>query len=155
MFDSRAEERLPEGELDFAHYRALHRHFFQDVYDWAGEIRAIRTGKGGNWFCYPEYIEGEADRVFRELAARNYLADNPGKQEFAAEAAWILSEINAIHPFREGNGRIQLVFLTMLARNAGLRINERKLRPQQFLAAMIQSFGGELAQLTSEIARLL
>ena len=46
MFDSRAEERLPEGELDFAHYRALHRHFFQDVYDWAGEIRAIRTGKG-------------------------------------------------------------------------------------------------------------
>ena len=128
---------------------------FQDVYDWAGEIRAIRTGKGNNWFCYPEYIEGEADRVFRELAARNYLADNPGKQEFAAEAAWILSEINAIHPFREGNGRIQLVFLTMLARNAGLRINERKLRPQQFLAAMIQSFGGEPAQLTSEIARLL
>ena len=88
-------------------------------------------------------------------SARNYLADNPGKQEFAAEAAWILSEINAIHPFREGNGRIQLVFLTMLARNAGLRINERKLRPQQFLAAMIQSFGRELAQLTSEIARLL
>ncbi|WDZ81644.1 Fic family protein (plasmid) [Ensifer adhaerens] len=63
MFDSRATEDLPDGELDFAHYRALHRHFFQDVYDWAGEIRAIRTGKGGNWFCYPEYIESEADKI--------------------------------------------------------------------------------------------
>lgn len=154
MFDSRAEERLPDGALDFTHYRALHHHFFQDVYDWAGQIRTIRTGKGNNWFCYPEYIEAEATRVFGELAARNHLAD-AGKQEFADGAAWFLSELNAIHPFREGNGRIQLVFLTMLARKAGLRFNERKLRPKPFLEAMIQSFGGKLGPLTAEIARLL
>lgn len=155
MFDSRAEERLPDGALDFAHYRALHHHFFQDVYDWAGEIRSIRTGKGTNWFCYPEHIAREADRVFGELAARNHLADSPGKREFAEGAAWFLSEINAIHPFREGNGRVQLVFLTMLARNAGISLNDRKLRPKPFLAAMIRSFSGDLAPLTAEIARLL
>jgi cell filamentation protein len=155
MFDSRAEERLPHGALDFAHYRALHHHFFQDVYDWAGEIRTIRTGKGNNWFCYPEYIEGEANRLFGELAAGNLLADSSGKQEFAEGAAWFLSEINAVHPFREGNGRVQLVLLTMLARNAGFRIHERKLRPQPFLAAMIESFNGDLAALTAEIVRLL
>ena len=154
MFESRAEERLPEGALDFAHYRELHHHYFQDVYDWAGEVRDIRIGKGGNWFCYPEYIGVEAQRLFGELAARNHLADAPGKREFAEGAAWFLSELNAIHPFREGNGRIQLVFLTMLARNANLRINERRLRPKPFLDAMISSFDGELEPLIEEIRRL-
>lgn len=155
MFDSRAAERLPDGALDFVHYRALHRHFFQDVYDWAGDIRTIRTGKGTNWFCYPEHIGREAKRVFSELADRNHLADRQGKTEFAEGAAWFLSEINAIHSFREGNGRIQLVFLTMLARNAGFRLHERRLRPDPFLAAMIASFRGEVAPLETEIARLL
>lgn len=155
MFESRAEELLPEGALDFAHYRTLHYHYFQDVYDWAGDVREIRTGKGDNWFCYPEYIVTQAERLFGDLAARNHLADMPGKREFARGAARFLSDLNAIHPFREGNGRIQLVFLTMLARNAGLRLDERKLRPKPFLGAMIASFDGELEPLIEEIRRLL
>lgn len=155
MFESRAVERLPDGALDFAHYLALHHHYFQDVYVWAGEIRRIRTGKGTNWFCYPEHIEAQATRLFSELATRDFLTRVNTKREFAEEAAWFLSELNAIHPFREGNGRIQLVFMTMLARNAGLGINERKLRPAQFLRAMILSFEGELAPLAEEINRLL
>lgn len=69
MFESRAEERLPEGALDFTHYLALHHHYFQDVYDWAGDVRGIRTGKGSNWFCYPEYIVTQAEQLFGELAA--------------------------------------------------------------------------------------
>lgn len=155
MFESRAMERLPDGTMDFAHYRALHRHYFQDVYDWAGLIRDVRTGKGNNWFCYPEHIAAQAEQLFGELEDRSHLADRAGKREFAEGAAWFLSEINAIHPFREGNGRIQLVFLTMLARNAGLRINERRLRPEPFLQAMIASFNGELDTLVQEIERLL
>lgn len=155
MFQSRAREELPDATFDFEHYRTLHRHFFQDVYDWAGDVRTIRTGKGDNWFCYPEYIESEAGRVFRELVARNCLADCADRDEFARGAAWFLSEINAVHPFREGNGRIQLVFLTLLARNAGYKVNERKLRAKPFLHAMIQSFGGHLDPLVSEIRRIL
>lgn len=155
MFDSRAGEALPEGELDFAHYCALHRHFFQDVYDWAGEMRTIRTGKGDNWFCYPEYIESEANRLFGELASHGYLAAAESKNAFAREAAWLLAELNAIHPFREGNGRIQLVFLTMLTRNAGYELDEGKLRPEPFLKAMIGSFGGELEPLASEIRKII
>jgi cell filamentation protein len=139
----------------FSHYRSLHRHFFQDVYDWAGEKRAIRTGKGDNWFCYPEFIESEAEKLFRELASRGYLAGIEDKDAFAEEVAWFLAELNAIHPFREGNGRIQLVFLTMLARNAGYELDEDRLRPKPFLDAMIVSFGGNLAPLTVEIRRML
>lgn len=102
MFDSGAEEALPDGDLDFTHYRALHRHFFQDVYEWAGETRTIRTGKGENWFCYPE---NEANRLFNDLAARDHLANTESKDAFAGDAGWLLAEINAIHRFREGNGR--------------------------------------------------
>lgn len=155
MFDSRAQEDLPDGNFDFEHYRSLHRHFFQDVYEWAGECRTIRTGKGQNWFCYPEFIENEANRLFRELAARDYLANEGDEDTFAASAAWFLSEINAVHAFREGNGRIQLVFLTMLARNAGFEVNEDNLRPTAFLNAMIRSFNGDLGPLSTEIRRLL
>lgn len=155
MFNSRAEEDLPAGTLDFDHYRAIHHHFFQDVYDWAGEIRAIRTGKGQNWFCYPEYIEDQASHLFDELAAKNHLTDTAKKREFAEGAAWFLSEINAIHPFREGNGRVQLVFLTMLARNAGYVLDESHLEPEPFMAAMISSFDGDLGSLTDQIEALL
>ncbi|QFT68628.1 Fic family protein [Labrenzia sp. ac12] len=155
MFDSRAQEDLPEGNFDFKHYKSLHRHFFQDVYEWAGECRKIRTGKGQNWFCYPEYIEKQANRLFQQLADREFLANEADEDAFAESAAWFLAEINAIHAFREGNGRIQLVFLTMLARNAGFELNEDNLRPEEFLNAMIRSFDGELAPLTAEIRRLL
>lgn len=155
MFDSRATEELPSGDLDFEHYRSLHRHFFQDVYDWAGEIRTIRTGKGQNWFCYPEFIETEAKRLFNRLTERAYLANTDDENAFAEGAAWFLSELNALHPFREGNGRIQLVFLTMLARNAGYELDDDNLRPAPFMEAMIVSFSGELAPLTHEIRRLL
>jgi|ERR1700724_1514040 cell filamentation protein len=35
--DARADEEAPGGDLDYAHFKAIHRHLFQDVYDWAGE----------------------------------------------------------------------------------------------------------------------
>ncbi|WHA39738.1 Fic/DOC family protein [Agrobacterium larrymoorei] len=155
MFDSRSEEELPEGNLDFAHFCALHHHFFQDVYEWAGQPRTIRTGKGENWFCYPEYIVSQATKLFAELARHNYFLDVADKAEFAKAAAWFLSELNAIHVFREGNGRIQLVFLTLLARHADFELDEDQLRPEAFLSAMIASFDGELDALESEIQRLL
>lgn len=155
MFDSRADERLPDGDLDLVHYCALHRHFFQDVYDWAGQIRTIRTGKGNNWFCYPEHIEAQSEQLFDQLAERGFLTAAPDADAFAAGAAWFLGELNAIHPFREGNGRTQLVFLTLLTRNAGYRLNERKLRPEPFLAAMITSFSGDTGPLAAEIRRTL
>ena len=50
----RSEEPLPDGDFDPAHYCAVHRHLFQDVYEWAGQYRTVRTSKGGNVFCYPE-----------------------------------------------------------------------------------------------------
>jgi cell filamentation protein len=52
----RSTEPLPAGKLDDKHYRAIHRHLFQDVYEWAGKPRSVRISKGGNPFCYPELL---------------------------------------------------------------------------------------------------
>lgn len=65
--DVRAGEELPAGDLDFAHFKAIHGHQFQDVYDWAGKIRTVRISKGGNMFCFPENIENEARKLFVQL----------------------------------------------------------------------------------------
>lgn len=155
MFQTRSEEELPLGNFDLKHYQLLHHHFFQDVYEWAGKLRVIRTSKGVNSFCYPEYIETEMNRIFAELAAENYLLDIEDKANFAPRAAYYLSEINAVHPFREGNGRIQLTFLTLLAFNAGFELNENKIEETPFLQAMITSFDGDLEPLTNQIEVML
>lgn len=151
---TRADEPLPDGELDFAHYKALHRHLFQDVYSWAGEPRTIRIGKGGSWFCYPEHIDREMARIFAELAAAGHLVGLE-RDAFAAQAADVLAEINAVHPFREGNGRTQFSFLILLAENAGFTIGLDDLDHDAFLKAMIVSFHGEPAPLARIIASLL
>jgi len=70
---ARAAEPLPEGTLDFTPYEAVHNHLFQDVYEWAGQVRTVRMFKGGNPFCFPENIENQATKLFGELQADNFL----------------------------------------------------------------------------------
>ncbi|WP_367383422.1 Fic family protein [Roseobacter sp. HKCCD8198] len=119
-------KQLKALDVDYAHYRAIHYHFFQDVYAWAGQPRQIRTAKGGNWFCYPEYIDTEMTRIFRELAEENHLAKTNSLQDFARRAAHYIADINAVHPFREGNGRCQLTLLDTLMQVAGLEMAAQK-----------------------------
>lgn len=141
LFLLRADEALPAGALDVPHYLALHRHLFQDVYAWAGEIRKIRIGKGNTWFAYPEYIQTWLDGAFAEYGDPDALTD-ASPEEFAGKTAHLLAEINAAHPFREGNGRTQLTFLHLLAANAGYVVNDDVLEPERVMAAMIESFNG-------------
>jgi cell filamentation protein len=111
---ARALEALPEGELDFKHFKAVHHHLFQDVYEWAGQIRIVRISKGGNPFCFPENIDGQAAKLFDNLRQTDFLRYLVA-QAFSVKAAHFLAELNAIHAFREGNGRTQLTFFTLLA----------------------------------------
>jgi len=69
MSSLRAEEPLPRGRFGPAHYRAIHRHLFGDVYTWAGRYRTVRTAKGGNVFCYPEHIDAQMNAPFLRLRA--------------------------------------------------------------------------------------
>lgn len=152
--NQRAQEPFPEGGFDYAHYLSIHRHLFQDVYEWAGKRRDIRIGKDGNWFCFPEHIDDQMNRLFAELAEDRYLTDLDDAA-FAKKAAHHLAELNAIHPFREGNGRTQLSFLTLLADQAGHPLKMDRLDPTLMLEATIMSFGGDEGALEKLLASLL
>lgn len=150
----RGDEPLPRGRLGYAHYRAIHRHLFQDVFDWAGEVRTVRIAKGGSMFCYPEHIDGEMRRLFARLGADRFLRELPATA-FAPRAAHLLAELNAIHPFREGNGRTQLTYLTLLASRAGHPLALERMDPAAMLAGMVTSFQSNEAPLASLIAELI
>lgn len=150
----RANEPLPQGRLGYTHYRSIRRHLFQDVYAWAGRIRTVRVAKGGNAFCYPEYIDGEMKELFAALAKEKNFKELDA-ETYAAKATHFLAELNAIHPFREGNGRTQLSFLTLLSEHAGHLLDLDKLDPEEFLAATIGSFGGNEKSLRAVIKKLI
>ncbi|OLP57674.1 adenosine monophosphate-protein transferase [Rhizobium rhizosphaerae] len=154
LFLIRADEPLPDGALDRAHYMAIHHHLFQDIYDWAGQPRTIRIGKGGNWFCYPEYIDRQMDLVFAKLERNGFLT-GLSPEEFARQATDFLADLNAIHPFREGNGRTQLTFLSLLAENGGLPFNDDLLDRHRVIGAMIDSFDGRIEPLRQLILDLV
>jgi cell filamentation protein len=150
----RADEPLPEGRLSIRHYRAIHHHLFQDVYAWAGKFRTVRLGKDGNAFCYPENIAREMQRLFADLRRQRHLKGLQ-PEAFAAAAAHFLATLNAIHPFREGNGRTQISFLTLLADRADHPVNLDRLAPERFLDAMIESFHGNEQSLMAEVRQLI
>jgi cell filamentation protein len=151
---ARAQEPLPEGALDFTHYKAVHHHLFQDVSDWAGQARTVRISKGGNPFCFPENIDDQATKLFDDLRTAGYLR-NLDALDFSAKAAHFLAELNAIHAFREGNGRSQLTFFALLADYAGHPLNLDKLEAEEMLEPMIASFGGDEHRLAAIIGKLI
>jgi cell filamentation protein len=139
-----------KGRFDLAHLQAIHRYLFSDVYEWAGQFRTIDIGKGGNRFAHYGHIESAAAAIFTQLANEKHLA-GLGPADFSARAAYYLGEPNALHPFREGNGRTQREFLSHLAQVNGFYIAWENLSQADMLAAAIQSFHGDASKLATLI----
>jgi cell filamentation protein len=150
----RADEPLPQGRLSVRHYQAVHRHLFQDVYAWAGRFRTVRLGKDVSAFCYPENIRREMQHLFSDFRQQNHLREL-SPSAFAMAAAHFLATLNAIHPFREGNGRTQTSFLALISDRAGHPLAFERLVPARFLAVMIESFHGDERPLAAEIRQLI
>lgn len=124
--------------ISYEGYKAIHEHVFQDVYEWAGEVRTIPIEKGGTRFELPERIDGEMQRSFKELGAENNLQDLP-IDKFAERAASYLDDINITHPFREGNGRTQRLFLRNLAEQGGYDLRISGIDRDDWMNASIES----------------
>jgi cell filamentation protein len=105
------------GDYDLAHLRRFHRVVFGDLYPWAGELRTVSIAKGDP-FCLPQHIESFAHDTFTRLAAADYLR-GLDRAEFIDGVTELLDDLNALHPFRDGNGRTQRAFCAQLARHAG------------------------------------
>lgn len=106
---------------DLAHLCAIHRRIFGDIYEWAGQIRTVAIAKG-NLFCLPQYIESSSAGIFRTLRGENFLRGLE-RGPFIDRLTFYLGEVNAVHPFREGNGRTQRAFFEQLAHDAGFTLS--------------------------------
>jgi cell filamentation protein len=112
------------GRFDLAHLLAIHRHIFQDVYEWAGQFRTVNISKGGHLFGLAAFLEPALRQILEKLARESYLVELDAAT-FAGRAAWFLGELNAAHPFREGNGRTQREFIREVGLQAGHYIDWR------------------------------
>jgi cell filamentation protein len=120
----------------------------------AGRYRTVRMTKDRSPFCFPENIAGEMRALFARLHGADLLRGRKA-EAFVAEAAAFLAYLNAIHPFREGNGRTQLTFTALLAARAGHPFKLSRLDPGRFLQAMIASFVGAEAPLGRQLRNLV
>lgn len=137
-------ENPPPTFFDLAHLRAIHRHLFQDVYAWAGKLRTVDMAKGNSRFGSHLHIENYLSRAFDQLAAeRDFWGKFPGAVDWAERFAHYLGEINAAHPFREGNGRVQRLFIGQLAQEFGFEIRWDRMTVPEMIAASIASFEGD------------
>jgi len=127
-----------KGNFDFKHLCAIHKYLFGDLFKWAGEIRWVNIAKG-NMFCNYEFIQANADELFKKLKNENFLKDT-SKNEVSIRLAYYLSEINVLHPFREGNGRTQRLFIEYLAESIGYRIDFSEVTEKEMVDASATSF---------------
>lgn len=150
----RIAQGIPAGQFDLNHLKSIHHHLFQDIYDWAGEIRQVDMNKGGQWFHPHDRIEmGMAD-IHKRLCAQECLK-GLSRIEYAKQAGVILGDINALHPFREGNGRTQLLYLKQLTNEAGHNIDLTKLTREPWIEASIKSHAGDYSLMQEQITNAL
>lgn len=125
--------------LDADGYRALHKHLFQDLYDWAGEDRTVNIGKGGSLFAHAPYVANALAAVFKDLASQSHLKGLP-REEFYDRLGHHLNELNAVHPFREGNGRTMRHHAAQIARDAGHSLRIASIDRQMWMDASRHGF---------------
>ncbi|ODU00677.1 MAG: hypothetical protein ABS81_22900 [Pseudonocardia sp. SCN 72-86] len=142
------------GSYDLAHLRAVHRFVFGDLYPWAGELRTVTLGKGGQMFCPPQDVEPRAAQVFLGLSARDHLR-GLGRETFLDEVTDLLAAVTFLHPFREGNGRAQRAFVAQLARDAGHKLDWSTLDAAENVAASRAAQDGNLKPLRALLDALL
>ncbi|MGN1280602.1 MAG: Fic/DOC family protein [Succinivibrio sp.] len=134
------------GSFDLDHLKKIHHYIFQDIYSWAGKLRTVNISKE-ILFCDARFIEKELERLFLKLKQDNYLR-NCSDCDIAAKAAFYLGEINAIHPFREGNGRSQREFIRELLLPLGYYVDYSRVDAKMMLYASINAFAGDYALMT-------
>jgi len=133
----------PVGRFDLDHLRGIHRHLFQDVYEWAGRERTVNFSKRDaadpRWksvFASHDLIPVIADSVSRDLAAWDKGLAPP---DFVNRITATYIKLNFMHPFPEGNGRSTQLFIKQLAEGAGYAIDYRKVAALEWNIAAARS----------------
>jgi cell filamentation protein len=129
--------------VDFGYYKNIHKLMFDEIYDWVGKIRRVNMSKNGINFCEASSIEENGILCFEHLKAKNYLKDMEF-EKFIEYLTELYCDLNILHPFREGNGRVQRLFLTLLIKNTGYEIDFSKIDADLLMISTIKSVSGDI-----------
>ena len=141
------------GDFDFKHLLALHYHLFQDIYDWAGEIRTVDISRENSRFANVNHIENYLEKILYQIKADHFFKDL-SPELFIAKLAHVMAEINATHLFRDGNGRTQRLFCELLAERAGYFVDFSNVEREQMYQVMTASFNTDEAPLANLLEQI-
>ena len=134
-------------KYDFDDLRKIHEIVFSDIYEWAGKIRlGDFFSKGNSIFCRGQFILENANEIFANLSNENNLC-GLRKQDFIERMAYYMGDVNALHPFREGNGRTLREFFRQLSLNANYILDFSKTEKDDLLLADSEAFNGQYDRL--------
>ena len=111
------QENPISGCFDLAHLCRIHQFIFQDLYSWAGELRAVNIAKK-SLFCLVQHMAGYAQTIFPAYY-NDCMRTKDHQDEFIHVLAEHYADLNALHPFREGNGRSQREYCRELCLKCG------------------------------------
>lgn len=127
--------------FNFEHYQKIHQYLFEDLYEWEGQIRTVDISKKGTNFTSARNIKTVAEACFSRLKSCNYFKDLEF-ENFIENLVDFYCTTNILHPFREGNGRTQRVFISQLIRSCGYDINFSEIDTDELMIATIHSANG-------------
>ena len=126
LFDNKLLDSFPAGKFDTL--QAIHKYMFEDVFDFAGEIRTVNLAKGNFRFAPLIYLQAALDNI-----------DKMPQSTFE-EIIEKYVEMNIVHPFREGNGRSTRIWLDHILKNEiGKVVDWSKVDKEDYLLAMERS----------------
>jgi cell filamentation protein len=136
-----------DGLFNLDHLCNIHRIIFEDIYEWAGRIRKGEfLTKGNSIFCRGQYLIENSEKTFTQLKSEKLLQNLP-KEIFIERLAYYMGEVNALHPFREGNGRTSREYFRQLSLNANYILDFSKINRDELLTADIETFNGSYENL--------
>ena len=127
-----------KGNFSKAHLMNIHKFIFDDIYPFAGKIRREQISKADTMFYPPNLIDRELDKVFAKIKEKNMLRETDEEKVFD-NLAYVMAELNIIHPFREGNGRSIREFIRLMAKRMGYDLNWGNVDREELLEASILS----------------
>lgn len=142
------------GDYNLAHLQAIHRRVFGALYPWAGQLRSVEITKDDTQFAKSDALFGYGESIFDALHDEELL-QGLRRDHFVERLAHYYSELNLLHPFREGNGRVLRAFIHSLARQAGWWVDWTELDPDANIEACIAAYHGDELPLGEMLAPLI
>ena len=149
------EENPIDGNFDFEYLCVIHKFLFGEIYEWAGKVRGgDYMFKGDTMFFRAIHLEQGFNAYYEKLKNENFLI-GLDRDTIIERLAYFMGEMNALHPFREGNGRTARLYFSRLAENAGYTLTFSKVTADELLNADIAAFNREHKSLIKVLKKVV